>query len=283
MPLPRWNGMVPVIDGEHPELPPTWIPREKVPQPPADKSSNTSPSSAVLPGSTRSITHPLTLKGRFTCYISRNTAGEKHLDYPTPVPLIWGKYFILDTNDIYLGEGLTSQHSGGPFGTNDGEFTIIVENPYPLGLKIQIRPESHMIEVKPTPLWPLDHYDVFFIFNPVPYAPIPTQEVIMEINVDMNPANISLIHKGVWRIYETLTNDKDNRGAYYFLHDSSRGPHYNNIPITTAYYPYDPVGPFGDPPLYNAFVTNALFFINDDNTKALDIVQHEPKSSIKQG
>jgi hypothetical protein len=217
LPLPLPSDGMPMIDIEHPDESPIIIPWSETPRGPggalSDSRSNTTTSEQ-----TKSFDNPLTIKGKFVCYISRNVAGEKHLDTPTPMPLIWGKYYVFSQYNTLLGEGLTCRGSGGAYGTNNGEFSITIENPYPQFFYVLITPMSDMVEVCD---W-LSYYDTAYCQNAVP--PTQTEVDIGTNNPALEGQQLVPLKVGAWRVYESLANDVYDRELTIFFVTARAAP-----------------------------------------------------------
>ncbi len=257
-------GGYPVYDGDQPKKLITIIPYDKAAPPPKTLPI---PSKTPKPsGLSASFVHSLTIQGKFNAYISKNIPGQKTQDELKPI--VWGLVEIFDMEDNPLGSGLTGSGHGQPSGQNAGEYSITVENPYPLGFKVRITPESGAAVILSNLL--NNHYYADYYYGPVEY----TQP--LRVCPDETPSdNHGPDYLGAWRIYETLVNDDYDRGAWNFLVNSGRGPHYTP-PAATVYYPVDPV-PLGppNPPFYDAWSTFSIYLDQDNQTKGLDTVQHE--------
>jgi hypothetical protein len=219
-----------------------------------------------------SFVHPLTIYGEANCDISKNVFQHKWEDETKPI--VWGTVEVFDSDNHYLESTLTGYGSGQSYGYNAGEYCITIENPYPLGFYIRIKPESGVAIVY-SDGWG-NHYNANYNHNPV--------ELIYDtiLMPDATPSSINNNYKGAWRIYETLANDVYDRGAWNFLVNSSRGPH-DPPPTAYVYYPLDPF-PVADPPYYDSWTgTKGIYLDEEDHTKGLDIIQHEYAHYIMHG
>ncbi|MFH1087500.1 MAG: hypothetical protein V1737_02805 [Chloroflexota bacterium] len=76
------------------------------------------------------------------------------------------------------------------------------------------------------------------------------------------------MHQAAWRIYESIVNDKYNRGAHYFLTESAGGPQWQGMLKADVLYP----GLLRD--WYN-WADKEMNIGSETSTKGLDTVQHE--------
>jgi len=222
------------------------------PGPPESTPSPQHSPEEVLPGS------PCTLKvtGRFLCYISEDDlppGGEKRSDELQPT--VWAAVYIYDGNDDFLGSGTTDCA---------GEFEIYIENPGPdVGFRVKRKPHTAACHVtKANWPWYSDYWSQTSMFYPDP------EQTEYDIGTWGIPDQWD--YNGAWRIYETIANDYYDRGAWDFL--VNEGPGWTPPEITVRF-------PAGDTGYYTGshriHIEQLEAGMEDDYTKALDVVQHE--------
>lgn len=169
------------------------------------------------------LINPLTITGNWYVYISANVPPSQPGNADVTAPMVWGGIYIYDavTNNL-LGAVCTGMKDNG----DAGHFSITIENPLNDGFYIQAIPNSTLAKVIQT-----NGND--YVYQP-PYYWYPS---IYSSSFDLGnfytPSTEPMV--GAWRIYETMTNDYYNRGAYYFLNNSNNGPHYAMPQVTAAY------------------------------------------------
>jgi len=202
------------------------------------------------------LSNPLIVTGFFNCYISENSVPAPRVEREDELaPMVWGGIYVYNARtNAFLGSVCTGM------GALAGEFGTIIENPYPDGFFIRAIPVITVAEVK-TQL-----FQDYICEPPVIWYPEQPQQSIDIGSWTIDSENADLV--AAWRIYETMANDYYNRGVYYFLKTSDRGPHYD-MPVVTAIYPTDLPYTCYDPFLEQIHIKH------ESDTKALDVVQHE--------
>ena len=170
----------PVFDAANPDSDPLYyIPFDEVPE----GELKTPPTKAGLAERQASFVDPLVVFGDFSCYISSNDFGHKSEDEEAPIVL--GYVDVLNSaSQELLGYGFTG------IGAGAGEYSITVENPYPDGVTVRVRPQSSACSVRSAPLGNLYSTD---------YSRDATQMQSVWMNT-RNPAdNPDTRYKDAWR------------------------------------------------------------------------------------
>ncbi|GEM_PF-5453805 len=216
----------------------------------------------LFPVKSTSVTfiNPLTITGYIECYVSSNSLpGPFEIRDDVKVPMVWGGVFIYNSRTMDP-IGFT-ETSGNP---DPGKFSITIENPYPDGIRIGVKPQSPGRAV----VLQGDTSQYEWLYAPTWTVPLGINQLNVpdqELEIDWDNY---LDFRSAFRIYETITNDVWNRGAQFFLQYASEGPHYQP-PIVTVYYPSATGDIFYDP------LDKVIHVANEDHTRALDMVQHE--------
>ena len=196
------------------------------------------------------LTPELTITGGYLCWISENTyTGGERVD--VSAPRVWAQVRIYDGNGNFLGSGLTG---------DDGRFSITVTNPGDTGFYVKTLPHTGACHV--TRENGSDYIDRRPENTTLVYKPSlsdTTSSIGDNIQVVDRPG-----YREAWRIYETITNDAYDRGAWNFL--TNKGPGYTP-PMVNVTYPSYCTG-------YDSGAKRILIK-ESYHTKALDVVQHE--------
>ncbi len=257
-------GGYPVFNGNNPNQLLMVIPYDQKPFTP-EKTIMMYDSGTTKTSSSESLNfvHPLEISGYFSCYISQNLRKDS---VDEEQPIVWGGVYIYDSQYNFLDSGSTGSGSGKPAGQNAEEFSITVENPYPLGFIICVAPYSNACVVGSDGTG--YNYEIAYQYSPVDFSHSSFQ------CPSANPAEASYNCRGAWRIYESLVNDVHNRGAWNFLVYSWRGPYWTPTQAS-AWYPVNLSWPF-NPPYYDSITgSNAIYLDKDSQTRGLNTVQHE--------
>jgi hypothetical protein len=212
----------------------------------------TPPPSETDKSGTKDFRNSLAITGSFECYVSEDVVppqGTPRSDNSTP--MVWGGVFIHNSStDALIGSGTTGTEAAA------GEFEIAVENPWPDGFRIRVKPHSTIASVTDNSSTIYSH-----LYSSAWY---PTENQT-EIDVGYLSINWTGYSIGAWRIYETIANDYYDRGAWDFLKNEGPGLEMPQIKViypsseNTCYWEYD----------------EKIRIKENDDTKALDTVQHE--------
>ncbi|MFH1087499.1 MAG: cohesin domain-containing protein [Chloroflexota bacterium] len=242
--LPGLGG-IPVEDLRDPKNPKRYvIPYDRLPP-------EYRPSSWVKPASATTFEHPLRVYGEFKCQIGQLAAPEQD----EPAGIVKGQVNILNEFGGLIAACLTGE------GDQAGMFSITIENRYPGYIYVEIVTNSDIARVRDG----LTPYTKWYPFDCPP--PQGSTEVPLYTGVNF-PSSESTNHKAAWRIYESIVNDKYNRGAHYFLTESPRGPQWQGMWKADVLYP----GNYGN---WYDWVQKIINIVGEDSTKGLDTVQHE--------
>jgi hypothetical protein len=233
------------------DVPPSKLPSILPPSQPRGTPSTTLKTEPLAPSSTLLVT------GEFHSYISQDVLppnGQQRAD--VEVPTFWAGVRIYDGYNNLLEEGFT----GPLFDLLAGRFELSITNPGPaVGFYVEFTPniagchvttasgsEYSTITGTKYPQWGQSEF--------------PTGTTLVENNES---------HKGAWRIFNTITNDNYDRGAYTFL---SMDAYIYDPPGVTVHFPEG--FPVTGDSYYNP-ISDTVNIASVDDTKALDTVQHE--------